>query len=118
MKRIILSIVTISSFAAAYNFASVQSVEDVNTTLQTATKEITLADKKLTITKVDGSTKDIALDAGFENVDNTSDLDKPISTATQTALDAITDTKVMVDININADKEIVITFSDGTTKTL
>jgi hypothetical protein len=36
---------------------------------------------------------------GLENVDNTSDLDKPISTATQTALDLITDINWLGDYN-------------------
>lgn len=43
-----------------------------------------------TITSVSGRTGDIVLsktDVGLDNIDNTSDLDKPISTATQSALD-------------------------------
>ena len=43
------------------------------------------------VTSVAGKTGAVTLvkaDVGLENVDNTSDLDKPISTATQTALDA------------------------------
>ena len=118
IKRIILAIAAVVTFASAYNFESVQRVDDINSTLQTATKDITLANHTLSISKIGGETKEIKLDAGFENVDNTSDLDKPISTATQVVLDEILAKVTIVDININADKEIVITFSDGTTKTL
>ena len=53
------------------------------------------------VQSVVGKTGDVTLnkaDVGLGNVDNTSDLDKPISTATQTALDAKADAAVVGDI--------------------
>ena len=42
-------------------------------------------------------------DVGLGNVDNTSDLNKPISTATQTALDSKVDnSRVLTDVPLNA----------------
>lgn len=53
------------------------------------------------VQSVAGKTGDVTLakaDVGLGNVDNTSDLDKPISTATQTALNAKADASVIGDI--------------------
>ena len=53
------------------------------------------------VQSVAGKTGDVTLtkvDVGLGNVDNTADLDKPISTATQTALDTKADASVVGDI--------------------
>lgn len=53
------------------------------------------------VQSVAGKTGDVTLakaDVGLGNVDNTADLDKPISTATQTALNAKADASVVGDI--------------------
>ena len=60
----------------------VQAVQDdVDTLDSSAVKSVN------TITPVDGNVTLSKFDVGLGNVDNTSDADKPISTATQTALD-------------------------------
>ena len=49
-------------------------------------------------------------DVGLGNVDNTSDLNKPISTATQTALDSkVDDSRVLTDVPLNAEFTDTIT---------
>ena len=57
------------------------------------------------------------LDLGLENIDNTSDLDKPISTATQTALDGKVDnSRVLTDVPAGAvftDTDTTYTVGDG-----
>lgn len=59
------------------------------------------------VTTVAGKTGDVTLaDMGLDNVDNTSDLDKPISTATQSALD----TKVTSNTAITGAKKTKITY--------
>src|SRR5574344_1606602 len=65
------------------------------------TKATTLAGEEIIPIVQNGSNKSVTVnlikesidksDIGLENVDNTSDLNKPISTATQTALDAKVD---------------------------
>ncbi len=53
-----------------------------------------------TVLSVNGETGAVSLNAtsiGLDNVDNTSDADKPISTATQTALDAKLDDNQLID---------------------
>ena len=194
MKKTTLTLIAIATLttmvsANGYNFASTQSVQEVNTTVQTATKDVSLSGntltftkinatssvvdlssisasdsfkdatfdgatkkltftlgdgttqeinlagagsnvnldtvtydkptKKLTFTLTDGNTADVILtldksDIGLSDVDNTSDADKPISTAVATALAE----KKVVDVDLNENDEIVITYNDGTSKTL
>ena len=55
-------------------------------------------------------------DIGLSNVDNTSDLDKPISTATQTALNSKVDnSRVLTDVPLNAKFTDTITSINGKT---
>ncbi len=55
-------------------------------------------------------------DVGLGNVDNTSDLNKPISTATQTALDSKVDnSRVLTDVPLNAEFTDTITTINGKT---
>jgi len=192
MKKTTLTLITIAvlttmASADGYNFASTQSVKELNATVQTATKDVSLSGntltfakinetssvvdlssistsdsfnnavfdgatkkltftlgdgttqeidlaaagsnldtvtydkptKKLTFTLTDGNTADVILtvdksDIGLSNSDNTSDADKPISTAVATALAE----KKVVEVDLNANDEIVITYNDGTSKTL
>ena len=64
------------------------------------------ADTDAVVTSVASKTGEVTLtksDVGLSNVDNTSDSAKPISTATQTALDKKVDnTKVLTDVPANA----------------
>lgn len=66
------------------------STEDYTTTEKTKLSGIEEGAQKNTVTSVAGKTGAVTLakdDVGLSNVDNTSDESKPISTATQTALD-------------------------------
>lgn len=66
------------------------STEDYTTTEKTKLSGIEEGAQKNTVTSVAGKTGAVNLaasDVGLGNVDNTSDANKPISTATQTALD-------------------------------
>ncbi len=66
------------------------STEDYTTIEKTKLSGIEEGAQKNTVTSVAGKTGAVTLaasDVGLENVDNTSDANKPISTATQTALD-------------------------------
>lgn len=66
------------------------STEDYTTTEKTKLSGIEEGAQKNTVTSVAGKTGAVTLakdDVGLSNVDNTSDENKPISTATQTALD-------------------------------
>jgi hypothetical protein len=65
---------------------NVQDGAQVNTV--TPTNTVTLTNKTLTSPAINTPTGIVKGDVGLGNVDNTSDLNKPISTATQTALDA------------------------------
>jgi hypothetical protein len=87
--------------------SSVDNTSDLNKPISTATQDaldlkydasnpagyITLGQvPESAVTSVNGQTGDVELtktDVGLSNVDNTSDLDKPISTATQTALNEL-----------------------------
>lgn len=67
------------------------STEDYTTVEKTKLSGIEEGAQKNTVTSVAGKTGAVILakaDVGLGNVDNTSDANKPISTATQTALDA------------------------------
>ena len=209
MRNTLISLIAITAMASAtgYNFASVQKVDEVNATVQTATEDVTLtgstltvkkindatstidlatitpaeafnnaefdgATKKITFTMGDGTTKEIDLsgagtnvnlsgvtydrpdqkltftltngtsilvevpvdkaDIGLGDVNNTKDEDKPVSTATQAAIDAVSssttalesriralENQIHVDkLELNGDSEIVYTLSDGTELTL
>ena len=80
------------------------STEDYTTTEKTKLSGIEEGAQKNTVTSVAGKTGAVTLakdDVGLGNVDNTSDESKPISTATQTALDKKQD-KLPADVNINS----------------
>ena len=61
---------------------------DIDSTVATLTGTQTLTNKTLTSPVINTPTGIVKADVGLSNVDNTSDADKPVSTATQTALDA------------------------------
>ena len=63
------------------------------------------------VSSVAGRTGDVVLtksDVGLSSVDNTSDLDKPISTATQTAINAKADTSAL---NSKVSNEVAIAYA-------
>jgi hypothetical protein len=70
-----------------------------------------------TVDSVNGQTGDVVLDKtdiGLGNVDNTSDLNKPISTATQTALNAKQDTITNSDSITEGSTNLFLTTSERT----
>lgn len=78
------------------------STEDYTTTEKIKLSGIEEGAQKNTVTSVAGKTGEVSLakgDVGLGNVDNTSDANKPISTATQTALDKKQDKFDRVKIN-------------------
>lgn len=80
------------------------STEDYTTTEKTKLSGIEEGAQKNTVTSVAGKTGAVTLakdDVGLGNVDNTSDESKPISTATQTALDKKQD-KLPAGVDINS----------------
>ena len=60
---------------------------DIDNTVATLTGAQTLTDKTLTSPVINAPTGITKSDVGLANVDNTTDANKPVSTATQTALD-------------------------------
>ena len=79
-----------------------------------------------TVTSVNGMVGDVVIEkkhVGLENVNNTSDLNKPISTATQTALNAkannadLTILQTNIDTNATAIQDVADDLSDFETQT-
>lgn len=79
-----------------------------------------------TVTSVNGMVGDVVIEkkhVGLENVNNTSDLNKPISTATQTALNAkannadVTLLQTNIDTNATAIQDVADDLSDFETQT-
>jgi hypothetical protein len=74
------------------------------------------------VKSVAGKTGTVTLtkgDVGLSNVDNTSDMDKPISTAVQTALDGKVDnSRVLTDVPVNAKFTDTVTTINGKTGTI
>lgn len=79
-----------------------------------------------TVTSVNGMVGDVVIEKkhiGLENVNNTSDLNKPISTATQTALNAkannadVTLLQTNIDTNATAIQDVADDLSDFETQT-
>jgi len=74
------------------------------------------------VKSVAGKTGTVTLtkgDVGLSNVDNTSDMDKPISTAVQTALDGkVNNSRVLTDVPVNAKFTDTVTTINGKTGTI
>lgn len=70
----------------SYNGGSAVTVE-IDSTVATLTGSQTLTNKTLTSPVINTPTGIAKSDVGLSNVDNTADVDKPVSSATQTALD-------------------------------
>jgi hypothetical protein len=99
---------------------------DIDSTVATLTGTQTLTNKTLTSPYITTPTGITRSDVGLANVDNTADANKPISTATQTALDLKANTSAItelaqdaVDTALVAGNGLLKTYSDpGNTITL
>jgi len=91
------------------------STNDYTTAEQTKLADIEAGAQVNAVTSVAGKAGDVTLDSsdvGLGNVDNTSDLNKPISTATQAALDN------KADINTNIQQVSLSTTTSGASATI
>ncbi len=100
---------------ADIGLGQVDNTSDLNKPISTATQDALddLDDRIILVedhvTDIDNPHSVTKTQLGLENVDNTSDLNKPISTATQTALDLITDVNWTGDYN----NGVTYTVGDG-----
>jgi hypothetical protein len=128
-KTLFITALMATSLSATYNFENIQRVDDINSTLQTATRDVAFNDGKLTFTKVSGlSTVEIDLSdlssGGIGGVELDSVTKKLVftlsdGTTKDVDLSGAFDSVDMSDVTYTkASKELMFTFSDGTTKTV
>lgn len=101
----------------------VTAVSDVETTVDNLDTKVTGIETDVATVTSDLATLDTKVTANqnnLDNVDNTSDLDKPISTAVQAALDAMDSDAADIQVGEGLTKDVndVITLNTATTTTL
>lgn len=105
-KTLFIAALVATSLSATYNFENVQRVDDINNTLQTATKDITLSGRSFSITKIGGST-------------SVFDLAKVTADDLEATLKSKVEKVVIIDVIGNASsKSITVKNSNGNTSSI